>query len=197
MIQIQELIKHFVLGIVSIFIIHNAMADDTKIRNFLNEIREVKEEYAKDSFEYSIPNSFILTVATAETGNMEFKGAPTAKEGNNFFGVHGVGTDGFLTTEGGATLAKYKTPKDSIKAFINLMKTGSAYDDVRKAINENKPVESMFNAMGSYAEKTDYTQFLNTVYRSRVNEILNPILPKRKPFSKKRKPLGMQMQGLQ
>ena len=56
MIQIQELIKHFVLGIVSIFIIHNAMADDTKIRNFLNEIREVKEEYAKDSFEYSIPN---------------------------------------------------------------------------------------------------------------------------------------------
>ena len=190
MIQIQELIKHFVLGIVSIFIIHNAMADDTKIRNFLNEIREVKEEYAKDSFEYSIPNSFILTVATAETGNMEFKGAPTAKEGNNFFGVHGVGTDGFLTTKGGATLAKYKTPKDSIKAFINLMKTGSAYDDVRKAINENKPVESMFNAMGSYAEKTDYTQFLNTVYRTRVNEILNPILPKRKP-------LDMQMQGIQ
>ena len=48
MIQIQELIKHFVLGIVSIFIIHNAMADDTKIRNFLNEIREVKEEYTKE-----------------------------------------------------------------------------------------------------------------------------------------------------
>ena len=50
--------------------------------------------------------------------------------------------------------------------------------------------ENMFNAMGSYAEKTDYTQFLNTVYRSRVNEILNPILPKRKP-------LDMQMQGIQ
>ena len=190
MIQIQELIKHFVLGIVSIFIIHNAMADDTKIRNFLNEIREVKEEYAKDSFEYSIPNSFILTVATAETGNMEFKGAPTAKEANNFFGVHPTEGDDFLPTKGGSKLTKYKTPKDSIRAFINLMKTGSAYEGVRKAINENKPVENMFNAMSSYAEKSDYTQFLNTVYRSRVNEILNPILPKRKP-------LDMQMQGIQ
>jgi hypothetical protein len=70
------------------------------------------------------------------------------------------------------------------------MKTGSAYEGVRKAINENKPVESMFNAMGSYAEKSDYTQFLNTVYKTRVNEILNPILPKRKP-------LDIQMKGLQ
>ena len=190
MIQIQELIKHFVLGIASIFIRHNAMADDTKIRNFLNEIREVKEEYAKDSFEYSIPNSFILTVATAETGNMEFKGAPTAKEANNYFGVHPTEGDDFLPTKGGSKLAKYETPKDSIRAFINLMKTGSAYEGVRKAINENKPVENMFNAMSSYAEKSDYTQFLNTVYRSRVNEILNPILPKRKP-------LDMQMQGIQ
>ena len=51
MIQIQELIKHFVLGIASIFILNNVMADDTKIRNFANEIREVKEEYGKDSFE--------------------------------------------------------------------------------------------------------------------------------------------------
>jgi hypothetical protein len=48
----------------------------------------------------------------------------------------------------------------------------------------------MFNAMGSYAEKSDYTQFLNTVYKTRVNEILNPILPKRKP-------LDIQMKGLQ
>ena len=43
--------------------------------------------------------------------------------------------------------------------------------------------------MGSYAEKSDYPQFLNTVYRTRVNEILNPILPKRKP-------LNVQMKGL-
>ena len=43
-----------------------------------------------------------------------------------------------LTTEGGATLAKYKTPKDSIKAFIDLMKTGSAYEGVRKAINQKQ-----------------------------------------------------------
>ena len=84
MIQIQELIKHFVLGIASIFILNNVMADDTKIRNFANEIREVKEEYGKDSFEYSIPNSFILTVATAETGNMQFQGAPTAKKAKNY-----------------------------------------------------------------------------------------------------------------
>ena len=45
-------------------------------------------------------------------------------------------------------------------------------------------------AMSSYAEKSDYTQFLNSVYRSRVNDILNPILPKRKP-------LDLQMKGMQ
>ena len=144
MIQIQELIKHFVLGIASLILIGTAMADDTKIRNFLNDIREVKEEYGKDSFEYSIPNSFILTVATAETGNMEFDGASTAKKANNFFGIHPSEGDDFLPTKGGSKLTKYETPKDSIRAFINLMKTGSAYEGVRKAINENKPVESMF-----------------------------------------------------
>ena len=190
MIQIQELIKHFVLGIGSIFIIHNAMADDTKIRNFLNEIREVKEEYSKDSFEYAIPNKFILTVATAETGNMEFDGASTAKKANNFIGIHPSEGDDFLHTKGGSKLTKYETPKDSIRPFINLMKTASAYEGVRKAINEDKPVEEMFNAMGSYAEKSDYTQFLNTVFKTRVNDIINPILPKRKP-------IDIQMNGLQ
>ena len=69
------------------------------------------------------------------------------------------------------------------------MKTGSAYEGVRKAINEDKPVEEMFNAMGSYAEKSDYTQFLNTVFKTRVNDIINPILPKRKP-------INIQMNGL-
>ena len=190
MIQIQELIKHFVLGIVSLFILSNAMADDTKIRNFLDRIREVKEEYAKDSFEYSIPNSFILTVAAAESGNMEFPGAPTGKKANNFFGIHPSGDDDFLPTKGGSKLAKYDTPEDSIRAFINLMKTGSAYGDVRQAINEGQPIEKIFSGMRSYAEKEDYTDFLNSIFRSRVNEIINPILPKRKP-------LDMQMKGIQ
>ena len=91
-------------------------------------ITEHKEEYAKDSFEYSIPNSFILTVATAETGNMEFKGAPTAKEANNFFGVHPTEGDDFLPTKGGSKLAKYETPKEASAnpiATINITKTGN------------------------------------------------------------------------
>ena len=189
MIQIQELIKHFVLGIVSIFILNNVMADDTKIRNFADEIREVKEEYSKDSFEYSIPNSFILTVATAETGNMQFQGAPTAKKAKNYFGIHPTGDDEFLPTSGGAKLRKFENSKDSIHAFLKLITTGSAYDNVRKAIEQGQSIEKLFMGMGSYAEKSDYPQFLNTVYRTRVNQILNPILPKRKP-------LNVQMQGL-
>ena len=99
MIQIQELIKHFVLGIVSLFIINITMADDIKIKDFNEVIGEVKEEYAKDSFEYSIPNALILTVATGETGRMKFKGAPTAQEANNFFGIHATQGDNFLTTQ--------------------------------------------------------------------------------------------------
>tara|TARA_R110002110_G_scaffold83355_3_gene216399 strand:- start:535 stop:1035 length:501 start_codon:yes stop_codon:yes gene_type:complete len=165
------------------------MADDTKIRNFANEIREVKEEYGKDSFEYSIPNSFVLTVATAETGNMEFVGAPTAKKAKNYFGIHPIGDDDFLPTGGGAKLRKFENSKDSIRAFLKLISTGSAYDNVRKSIEQGQPVEKLFMNMGSYAEKSDYPQFLNTVYRTRVNEILNPILPKRKP-------LNAQMKGL-
>ena len=189
MIQIQELIKHFVLGIVSLFIINITMADDIKIKDFNEVIGEVKEEYAKDSFEYSIPNSFILTVATAETGNMQFQGAPTAKKANNYFGIHPTGDDKFLPTSGGAKLRKFENSKDSIRAFLKLITTGSAYDNVRKSIEQGQPVEKLFMGMGGYAEKSDYPQFLNTVYRTRVNEILNPILPKRKP-------LNVQMKGL-
>ena len=49
------------------------MADDTLIEDFINQINEVKQEYKKDSLEYKIPTSFIATIATAETGNMEFE----------------------------------------------------------------------------------------------------------------------------
>ena len=66
-----------------------AIKNRVKLQNlFINQINEVKQEYKKDSLEYKIPTSFIATVATAETGNMEFEGAPTAKAANNYFGLH-------------------------------------------------------------------------------------------------------------
>jgi len=182
MIQIQELIKHFVLGIVSLFIINITMADDIKIKDFNEVIREVKEEYAKDSFEYSIPNALILTVATGETGRMKFKGAPTAQEANNFFGIHATQGDNFLTTQQGAKLAKYDSPADSVRAFINLITTGNAYEGVRKAIETEQPIENIFMNMGKYAEREDYPQFLTNIYKSTIRDMLNPILPKRKPI---------------
>ena len=45
----------------------------------MKAIKEVRQEYPEDSIERKIPISFIATVAAAETGNFNFKDAPTAK----------------------------------------------------------------------------------------------------------------------
>ena len=78
MIQIQELIKHFVLGIASLIICSITMAEIKNTKDFMKAIEEVRQEYPEDSIERKIPTGFIATVAAAETGNIEFKGAPTA-----------------------------------------------------------------------------------------------------------------------
>ena len=85
MIQIQELIKHFVLGIVSLLLLHGTMDEYGKHRDFLKKIKEVKSQYSPDSFEANVPDDFILTIAAVETGNFNFEGADTAKRANNFF----------------------------------------------------------------------------------------------------------------
>ena len=82
MIQILELIKHFGLGIASLLICTITMADIKNTKDFMKAIEEVREEYPEDSIERKIPTGFIATVAAAETGNFQFKGAPTAKSAN-------------------------------------------------------------------------------------------------------------------
>ena len=186
MTQILELIKHLGLGIVSLIICFNVMADDTLIENFISQINEVKQEYKKDSLEYKIPTSFIATIATVETGNMEFEGAPTAKAANNYFGLHPYKKDQeYLDTEGGAKLRKFNDSKESIRAFLDLIKTQDQYEGVRESIENNEPVSNYFKSMDKYAEREDYTDFLNQVYTSRIDPILNPLLPQKKPMLKK------------
>ena len=46
----------------------------------MKAIEEVRQEYPEDSIERKIPTGFIATVAAAETGNFQFKGAPTAAQ---------------------------------------------------------------------------------------------------------------------
>ena len=186
---LRELIKLFGLGIVSLILIGTAMADDTKIMNLINDIKDVKQEYDPKSFEFKIPNELIATVALAETGNMQFKGAPTAEAANNLFGIHPYGNQPFLATQGGSKLTKFNTPKDSIRAFINLIKTQDEYEPVRTSINQGNPIEEHFKGLSLYAEKEDYPDFLNQVYKTRVFRLFNPILPKRKP-------MNMQMDNL-
>ena len=99
MIRIQELIKHFVLGIVSLLLLHGTMDEYGKHRDFLKKIREVKSQYSPDSFEANVPDDFILTIATAETGNFNFEGADTAKRANNFFGIQAVGNESFILSQ--------------------------------------------------------------------------------------------------
>ena len=160
MTPILELIKHLGLGIVSVFLfIEICMADIGKTKEFMNLIKEVRNEYPEDSIERKIPISFVATVAATETGNFQFKDAPTAKAANNFFGMHAnenymkQNPKGFLTTTGGANLRKFADSKESIRGFLQLITTSDRYKPV---IDSSDKVEEMFKGMSPYAENPNY-----------------------------------------
>ena len=192
MIQILELIKLLGLGIASaILFINIAMSDITKTKDFIKVVDEVKSEYPEGSVERKIPTSFIATVAAVETGNFNFKGADTAKNAKNYFGIHATGDQEFLPTSGGAKLRSFEDNKGSIRAFINLVKSDERYKDTIEAID--KGPQEMFKGMSVYAENPNYTSILDNVYRNRIQPIFqteNFLLPKRKPISE-------QMSGLE
>ena len=183
MIQILELINRLGLGIVSLFLfIGIAMADIKNTKDFMKAIEEVRQEYPEDAIERKIPTAFIATVAAAETGNFEFKGAPTAMKGNNFFGMHATGKQDFLTTQGGAKLRNFPDNKSSIRSFLQLISTDERYKSVMDSTNK---VEDMFKGMSPYAERKDYVNFLSTVYTDRIKPIIeteNMLVPKTKPL---------------
>ncbi len=183
MIQILELINRLGLGIVSLFLfIGIAMADIKNTKDFMKAIEEVRQEYPEDAIERKIPTAFIATVAAAETGNFEFKGAPTAMKGNNYFGMHATGKQDFLTTQGGAKLRNFPDNKSSIRSFLQLISTDERYKSVMDSTNK---VEDMFKGMSPYAERKDYVNFLSTVYTDRIKPIIeteNMLVPKTKPL---------------
>ena len=191
MILTQELIKHLGLGIVSVFLFTNIiMADIKNTKDFMKAVEEVRQEYPEDAIERKIPTSFITTVAAAETGNFQFKGAPTAMKANNYFGMHATGDQEFLQTTGGAKLRNFPDDKSSIRSFISLITTDDRYKSV---IDSTNKVEEMFKGMSPYAERKDYVNFLSSVYTDRIKPIIetqNMLIPRAKP-------LNQQMDNLQ
>mgnify|MGYP003144568356 FL=1 len=186
MIQIQELIKHFVLGIASLIICSITMAEINDTKSFIKSINEVLKEYPEDSIERKIKPGFIATVAALETGNFQFKGAPTAQKGNNYFGMKPIGDQDFVTTTGGVNIGSFADAKSSINAFINLITTDDRYSEVVKAAEQNKPIPNMFEGMSSYAENPNYVNLLSSVYNDRIKPIIeteNVLIPKRKPIT--------------
>ena len=184
MTQILELIKHLGLGIVSVFLFTGIlMADIKNTKDFMKAIEEVRQEYPEDAVERKIPTSFIATVAAAETGNFQFKGAPTAIKANNYFGMHATGDQEFLETTGGAKLRSFPDNKSSIRSFLSLIATDNRYENVIKSTDK---VEEMFKGMSPYAERKDYINFLSSVYTDRIKPIIeteNMLVPKRKPLN--------------
>lgn len=184
MIQIQELIKHLGLGIVSVFLFTGIlMADIKNTKDFMKAIEEVRQEYPEDAVERKIPTAFIATVAAAETGNFQFKGAPTAMKANNYFGMHATGDQEFLETTGGAKLRSFPDNKSSIRSFMSLIATDNRYENVIKSTDK---VEEMFKGMSPYAERKDYVNFLSSVYTDRIKPVIeteNMLVPKRKPLN--------------
>ena len=191
MTPILELIKHLGLGIVSVFLFTGIlMADIKNTKDFMKAIEEVRQEYPEDAVERKIPTSFIATVAAAETGNFQFKGAPTAMKANNYFGMHATGDQEFLETTGGAKLRSFPDDKSSIRSFLSLITTDDRYKSV---IQSTDKVEEMFKGMSPYAERKDYVNFLSSVYTDRIKPIIeteNMLIPKAKP-------LNQQMNNLQ
>ena len=185
MIQIQELIKHFVLGIASLIICGITMAEINDTKSFIKTINEVLKEYPEDSIERKIKPGFIATVAALETGNFQFKGAPTAQKGNNYFGMKPIGDQDFVTTTGGVNIGSFADAKGSINAFINLITTDDRYSEVVKAAENDEPITNMFEGMTSYAENPNYVNLLSSVYSDRIKPVMeteNALIPKRKPI---------------
>ena len=185
MIQIQELIKHFVLGIASLIICGITMAEINDTKSFIKTINEVLKEYPEDSIERKIKPGFIATVAALETGNFQFKNAPTAQRGNNYFGMKPIGDQDFVTTTGGVNIGSFADAKGSINAFINLITTDDRYSEVVKAAENDEPITNMFQGMTSYAENPNYVNLLSSVYSDRIKPVMeteNALIPKRKPI---------------
>ena len=200
MIQTLELIKHLGLGIVSlILLLHITMDEYGKAKDFLKTIRDVKSQYSQDSFEASVPDEFILSIATAETGNFKFKGADTARRANNYFGLQAIGNQPFILSQDPTKKAKvraFDTPADSVKGFLDLMKTGDNYQGVRDAIDRGDDVINYFDHLGKYAEKEDYGEYLKDVYVTRVLSFMQPKTESDKLMFPKRKPIKSQMKDL-
>ena len=170
------------LGIASLIICSITMAEIKNTKDFMKAIEEVRQEYPEDSIERKIPTAFIATVAAAETGNFQFKGAPTAMKANNYFGMHATGDQEFLETTGGAKLRSFPDNKSSIRSFLQLISTDERYKSVMDSTNK---VEDMFKGMSPYAERKDYVNFLSTVYTDRIKPIIeteNMLVPKTKPL---------------
>ena len=186
MIQILELIKHFVLGIASLIICSITMAEINDTKSFIKSINEVLKEYPEDSIERKIKPGFIATVAALETGNFQFKGAPTAQKGNNYFGMKPIGDQDFVTTTGGVNIGSFADVKSSINAFINLITTDDRYSEVVKAAEQDQPIPNMFEGMASYAENPNYVNLLSSVYNDRIKPVIeteNVLIPRRKPIT--------------
>jgi len=186
MTPILELIKHLGLGIASLIICSITMAEIKDTKSFIKTINEVLKEYPEDSIERKIKPGFIATVAALETGNFQFKGAPTAKKGNNYFGMKPIGDQNFVTTTGGVNIGSFDDAKSSINAFINLITTDDRYSEVVKAAEQDKPISNMFEGMTSYAENPNYVNLLTNVYSDRIKPIIeteNVLIPRKKPLN--------------
>ena len=183
---ILELIKHLGLGIASLIICSITMAEINDTKSFIKTINEVLKEYPEDSIERKIKPGFIATVAALETGNFQFKNAPTAQKGNNYFGMKPVGDQSFVTTTGGVNIGSFADAKSSIKAFINLITTDDRYSEVVKAAEQDQPITNMFEGMTSYAENPNYINLLTSVYSDRIKPVMeteNMLIPRRKPIN--------------
>jgi uncharacterized FlgJ-related protein len=163
------------------------------------KMRKKGAKGAPTAAQFNVPDDFILTIATAETGNFNFEGADTAKRANNFFGIQAVGNESFILSQDPNKKAKvraFDNAEDSIKGFLQLMKTGSNYEGVRESIARGDDTLNYFDSLGKYAEKENYTEFLKDVYITKILDFMNPRDDTGKLIFPSKKPMKSQMNNL-
>jgi hypothetical protein len=142
-----------VLGIASLIICSITMAEITNTKDFMKAIEEVRQEYPEDSIERKIPTGFIVTVAAAETGNFNFKNAPTAKSANNFFGMQASSNYIKESTENIENMFKGMSPYAERTDYPSFL--ANVYNDRIKPIIETenmlipkrKPIVNQMNTL--------------------------------------------------
>ncbi|MFZ5724504.1 MAG: glucosaminidase domain-containing protein [Pseudomonadota bacterium] len=124
----------------------------------------------------TLPASMIIAQAALESG---WGRSPVTRESNNFFGHYCYEPDCGVPAPGSGDLRVFKSPADSVRAYMHNLNSHRAYADLRKRRAAMRaagwPVSgsALIQALGSYSERGQaYIDDLATLIRENELDLL-------------------------